>query len=164
MGYRTRHNQQHCLLFSLQPQIASPHDLSYTPITPMAPNTTPTKHMKVCMMRVVGYSNDKIQAALTGCHDLSNHQIYWIVKRYAEKENYYEVMPQTGCPHKLMPHDTCIALQHLSNTTTHDASDLQHEYFPDVFVQTIRHTLRAKGLQAHICHTVLFISHKNLDV
>ena len=73
----------------------------------MAPNTTPTKRAKVCTMRAAGYSNDEIRAALTG---LSDHQIYRIVKRYAEKENYYEVMPRTGCPHKLTPRDTRIAL------------------------------------------------------
>ena len=130
----------------------------------MAPNTTPTKHVKLCTMRAAGYSNDEIRAALTGCHNLSDCQIYWIVKRYAEKENYYEVMPRTGRPHKLTPCDTCVALRHLSNMTAHDASDLQCEYFPDVSVQTIRHTLRAEGLQAHIRHTVPFISHKNLHV
>ena len=159
-----QHDQQHCPLFSFQPQTASPHDLSYTPITPMAPNTTPTKRAKICTMRAAGYSNDEIRAALTGCHDLSDRQIYQIVKRYTEKENYYEVMPRTGHPHKLTPRDTRVALRHLSNTTAHDASDLQHEYFLDVSIQTIRHTLRAEGLQAHIHHTVPFISHKNLHV
>jgi len=130
----------------------------------MAPNTTPTKRAKICTMRAAGYSNDEIRAALTGRHDLSDRQIYRIVKRYAEKENYYEVMPRTGRPHKLTPRDTRIALRHLSNTTAHDASDLQRVYFPDVSVQTIKRTLRAEGLEAHIRRTVPFISHKNLHV
>jgi hypothetical protein len=115
-------------------------------------------------MRAAGYSNDEIRAALTGRHDLSNRQIYWIVKRYGGKENYYEVMPRSGRPHELMPRDTRIALRHLSNTTAHDASDLQRVYFPDVSVQTIKCTLRAEGLEAHIRRTVPFISHKNLHV
>ena len=130
----------------------------------MAPNTTPTKCAKICAMRAAGYSNDEIQAALTGHHNLSNYQITQIVKRYSEKENYYEVMPRTGRPHKLTPRDTHIALRHLSNTTAHDASDLQRIYFPDVSVQTIRRMLRAEGLEAHIRRTVPFISHKNLHV
>jgi len=130
----------------------------------MAPNTTPTKRAKICTMRAAGYSNDEIRAALTGHHDLSNRQIYRIVRRYAEKENYYEVTPRPGRPHKLTPRDTRVALRHLSNTTAHDASDLQRVYFPDVSVQTIKRTLRAEGLGAHIRCTVPFISNKNLCV
>jgi len=70
-----------------------PHDFSYILIKFMAPNTTPTKHAKICTMRAAGYSNDEIRAALTGRHDLSDRQIYRIMRRYAEKKNYYKVMP-----------------------------------------------------------------------
>jgi len=76
----------------------------------MAPNTTPTKRTKICTMRAAGYSNDEIRAALTGRHGLSDRQIYQIVRRYAEKENYYEVTPRPGRPHKLTPRDTRVAL------------------------------------------------------
>lgn len=113
-------------------------------------------------MRAAGYSNNEIRAALTGRHDLSECQI--CRKRYAEKENYYEVTPRTGRPRKLTPRDIRVALRHLSNTTAHDASDLQRVYFPDVSVQTIKRALRAEGLGAHIRRLVPFITHKNLHV
>jgi hypothetical protein len=60
-------------------------------------------------MRAAGYSNDEIQAALTGHHDLSNHQIHRIIKRYGAKENYYDVGHSTSCPPKLTTCDICIA-------------------------------------------------------
>lgn len=130
----------------------------------MAPITTPTKRAKICTMWAAGYTHNEIRDALTGRHDLSDRQILWIVKRYAEKENYYNVGHSTGRPRKLTPRDLRVACRHLSNQTAHDASDLQREYFPDVCVDTMKHALRGEGLEPHIRHTVPFISHKNLHV
>ena len=105
-------------LSASQPKTALPKQSIYdlTPI--MAPNTTPTKRTKICTMRAAGYSNDEIQSALIGRHDLSDRQINRIVKRYGEKENYYEVGHSTGRPHKLTPRDTRIACRHLANQTS----------------------------------------------
>lgn len=130
----------------------------------MAPNTTPTKRAKICTMRAAGYSNEEIRSALTGHHDLSDRQINRIVKRYGEKENYYDIGHSTGRPRKLTPGDTRLALRHLSNQTAHDASDLQREYFPEVSVDTVKRTLRDGGLLPHIRCKVPFITHKNLHV
>jgi hypothetical protein len=115
-------------------------------------------------MRAAGYSNDEIRAALIGRHDLSDRQISRIVKRYGEKENYYEVGHSTGRPRKLTPCAMRIACRHLANQTAHDASDLQRKYFPEVSVDTIKRALRGEGLAPHIRRTVPFISHKNLHV
>ncbi len=137
---------------------------AYVLITVMAPNTTPTKRAKVCVMRAAGYSNDEIRAALIDRHDLSNRQICRIVKRYGEKENYYEVGHSTGRPRKLTPREMRIACRHLANQTAHDASDLQRKYFPEVSVDTIKRALRGEGLRPHIRRTVPYIPHKNLHV
>lgn len=130
----------------------------------MAPNTTPTKRAKICTMWAAGYSHDEIRAALTGRHDISDRQILRIVRRYGEKENYYDVGHSTGRPRKLTPRDIRRACRHLSNQTAHDASDLQRNYFPEVSVDTIKHALRGQGLEPHIRRTVPFITHKNLHV
>jgi len=92
-------------------------------------------------MRAAGYSNDKIQAALTGCHEISDRQISHIVKRYGGKKNYYKVEHSTGRPHKLTPCDVQIACHHLSNQTAHDTSDLQRKYFLEVSVDTMKQAL-----------------------
>jgi len=47
-------------------------------------------------MKMAGFSNNEIRAALTGRHDLSNRQILRIFKKYGEKENYYDVGHSTG--------------------------------------------------------------------
>ncbi|KAJ3494693.1 hypothetical protein NLJ89_g10752 [Agrocybe chaxingu] len=104
----------------------------------MAPHLTPTKRTTICVMRKAGYSNDEIRAALTGYHDISNKTIGRVIKKYGEKENYYE--------------------------TAHDATDLQKNYFPDVSVSTMKRALRQEGLESHIRATVPFISNKNLGV
>ena len=132
--------------------------------SPMAPNTTPTKRAIICTMKKAGSSHDNIQAALTGRHNISDCQINQIFARYGEKENYYDVGHSTGRPHKLTPRDVRVALRHLSNNDAHDASDLQRIYFPEVSVDTLKCALRGEGLEAHIRHTVPFISKKNLRV
>jgi len=108
-------------------------------------------------MRVAGYSNDEIWATLTGHHEISDWQISCTMKRYGGKENYNEVGHSTGCPCKLTPHDIWIACWHLSNQTAHETSDLQHKYFLEVSVETIKWALQWEGLEAYIWCTVPFI-------
>ncbi|KAF8266447.1 hypothetical protein EI94DRAFT_1482220, partial [Lactarius quietus] len=122
------------------------------------PNTTPTKKAIICLMKKSGHSHDEIHAALPGRSDISNHQINRIFKRYGEKENYYSVGHSSGHPHKLTPRDTRVGLRHLSNSNAHDASDLKRLYFPEVSVATVKHALRAEGLEPHIQRSVPFIS------
>jgi hypothetical protein len=115
-------------------------------------------------MKAAGFSNKAIRAALTGRHDLSDRQILRIVKKYGEKEDYYEIGHSTGRPRKLTSRDIRVACRHLSNQSAHDASDLQRQYFPSVSVDTIKVALRGAGLEPHIRRTVPFISYKNLHV
>jgi hypothetical protein len=103
VGYLNASRPTSLPLAPFQPKTAFSEQSAYVLITIMAPNTTPTKRAKVCTMRAAGYSNDEIRAALIGRHDLSDCQISRIVKRYGEKENYYEVGHSTGRPRKLTP-------------------------------------------------------------
>lgn len=162
MGYP---NVLHWTTFSLSPpQLQTPQKQPAHAHNPaMAPNTTPTKWEKICNMRAAGYSNDEIWAALTSRYELSDWQISYIMKRYGGKEKYYEVGHSTGHPCKLTLCDAQIACQHLSNQTAHKASDLQHVYFLEVSVDTMKQALWREGLK-HIRCTVPFISHKNLHV
>ena len=84
------------------------------------------------------------------------------MKRYGGKENYYEEGCSMGRPRKLTSRDVRNACRHLSNQTAHNASDLQHEYFLEVSVDTVKRALRQEGLEPHIRRRVPFISRKNL--
>jgi aromatic ring-cleaving dioxygenase len=62
---------------------------------------TPTKKAKIVRWKRKGWSHDYIRAHLTGHHELSDHQITRIWKRYSEKENYYDVGHKFGRPPKM---------------------------------------------------------------
>jgi hypothetical protein len=62
----------------------------------MAPNTTPTKKAKIVAWKSEGRSHDYIRAHLTSRHEISDHQIIRISRKYGEKENYYDVGHKTG--------------------------------------------------------------------
>ena len=115
-------------------------------------------------MKKVGCSNDQICDALLDHHNPSNCQISWIFKRYGDKENYYSVGHKSGRPSLLGTCDVWIALRHLTNGNTHDASDLQRLYFPEISINTVKCTLWEEGLGPHVCHTVPFIPKKSLKV
>jgi hypothetical protein len=130
----------------------------------MAPNTTAAQRAVICTMKRLGSSNDDIRAALLGRQDISDRQIKRIFTRYGEKENYDEVGHSSGRPRKLSPRDIRIALRHLSNQDSGNASELQRGYFPQLNVITIKRALREEGLHPYIKASVPFISTKNLRV
>jgi len=135
-GISNTSHQPTFMASSLLPNTAPLKYSAYAYVLFMAPNTTPTKCAKIFTMKAAGFSNNEIQAALTGCHDLSDCQILWIFNRYREGENYYKVGHSMSHPWKLTPWDVWVSWQHLSNQTAHNTSDLQHQYFLNVSVDT----------------------------
>jgi len=69
-----------------------------------------------------------------------------------------------GCPHKLSSHDIHVALWHLANGDSTTTSNLQHVYFPQVNVTTVKQALWEQGLHPYFKVSVPFISNKNIHV
>jgi len=138
--------------------------LHVLPILSMVPNTTAVQQAIICTLKCHGSSNDDVQEALVDCHNISDHQIKHIFTRYREKENYDKVGHLSGCPHMLSSHDVCVTLWHLPNKDSANASDLQHKYFPQVNVITVKQALWEQGLHPYYKVSVPFISNKNLHM
>ena len=132
--------------------------------TSMAPTTTAAEKAVICTMKKSGCSHDEICTALLHHHSLSNWQINWIFKCYAEKKNYDKVGHSTSQPPNLTPHMRRVALPHPANGDARNATELRNEYFPDVSMDTVKSALRIEGRHAYIWTTVPFISEKNLHV
>ena len=130
----------------------------------MAPHTTAAEKAIICTLKKQGISHNDIHAALTNHHDITDQQIIRIFQWYTDKENYDEVGHSTGCPHKLTPRDTRVALWHLANCDAANATELRNSYFPEASVETVKGVLRGEGRHAHIQATVPFISKKNLGI
>jgi len=130
----------------------------------MVPNMTAVQWVVICTLKCCGSSNDDVWAALVGHCDISDHQIKHIFTCYGEKENYDEVGHMAGHPHKLSSHDIHVALWHLTNGDSTTACDLQHVYFPQVNVTTVKQALWEQGLYPYFKVSVPFISNKNIHM
>jgi hypothetical protein len=130
----------------------------------MPPNTTAEQRAIICTLKRLGYTNDDIRANLPDRHDITNRAINYIFKRYADKENYNEVGHSTGCPRKLSKRDCRVALRHLANRDCHNATELCHEFFPELSIKTVKRALRREGLRPFHEASVPFISFKNLHI
>jgi hypothetical protein len=128
----------------------------------MAPNTTPTKKVKIVAWKREGRSHDYIRMHLTGRHEISDRQIIRISRRYGEKENYYDVGHKTGRPPKMDKRETRFAVRQLATKRAHDTTHLQEQFYPDLHVDTVKRHLREGGLESHIRRPVPLISHPNL--
>jgi transposase len=122
------------------------------------------QHAIICTLKRLGYTNDEIRANLPNRHDITNRAINYIFKRYADKENYDEVGHSTGRPHKLSERDSRVALRHLANQDCRTATELRHEFFPQVSTITVKRALRQEGLLPFHQALVPFISSKNLHI
>jgi hypothetical protein len=103
-----------------------------------------------------------IQEALSGHCKLSTRTINCIWKRYRGKENYYDVGHHMGRPRKMNDHDRHIAKRQLANCNAQNATELQHGWFPDISLHTVKRELCSIGLKAHPRATVPLIPKKNL--
>ncbi|KAJ7022198.1 hypothetical protein C8F04DRAFT_1311561, partial [Mycena alexandri] len=109
----------------------------------MARQTSPSGKTKIVEWGKARKSHNWIREHLKGHNNISDRQILRIQKRYTEKENYYDVGKSTGRPHKLEPRDTRKALRHLANGSVRNATELQHDFFPEVHVKTLKRDLRS---------------------
>jgi len=76
----------------------------------MPPNTTTEQCAIICILKNLGYTNNEIRANLSNWHDITNHAINYIFKRYADRENYNEIGHSTGHLRKLSERDGWVAL------------------------------------------------------
>lgn len=130
----------------------------------MPPNTTTEQHAIICTLKNLGYTNDEIRANLSKRHDITNCVINYIFKRYADKEDYNKVGHSTGHPRKLSKRDGRVVLRHLANQDCRNATELRHEFFPQVSTITVKRALRQEGLLSFHQASAPFISFKNLRI
>src|SRR5687767_2912630 len=128
----------------------------------MAPWTTPTKKAKTITMKKAGRTNNEIKKALTGHNNISTSTINRIYKKYANKENYYDVGHPTGRPKKLTERDGRYTVRVLGEGKAANATDLQRNFFPEVSVDTVKRELRQHSLEPHKKAEVPFIRTDNL--
>ncbi|KAJ7115244.1 hypothetical protein C8R44DRAFT_928271 [Mycena epipterygia] len=111
----------------------------------MVRQISPSSKTKIVEWRKARKPHHWIREHLKGHHTLSDRQINRIQNRYTEKENYYDVGKSTGRPRKLEPRDERKAVRHLANKSVNNATELQHDFFPDLSVKTVKRALRRNG-------------------
>jgi transposase len=95
--------------------------------------STPTTKARICRDKAAGMQEVDI-AEKFGLHRTT---VVCVIKRYAKSEDFYNVKPKPGRPHKFKPNDVRVAVHALACTEAHDVADLQRKYFPDINAQTI---------------------------
>lgn len=78
--------------------------------------------------------------------------------KYRKSRNFYHVASKSGRPPKLGPRDVRRAARHLANSTSHDVTDLQRKYFPNISTVTLGRHLKKIGLKAYVRRKRPYIS------
>jgi hypothetical protein len=117
------------------------------------------KKARIIHFKKAGMTNDAIA---------EKFHIHWstvscIYHRHTKIEDYYNVKPKPGHPHKFTTHDVCFAARMLASAKVHDVTDLQRQYFPGLHLETVRQRLAACGLKAYVHRKWPFLSKKHMD-
>jgi transposase len=95
--------------------------------------TSPTKKARIVHFKNAGMTNEAI-AEKFHIHRSTVSRIY---RQHAKIEDYYNVKPKPGRPHKFTTLDVQFAVRTLANAKAHDVTDLQRQYFPGLHAETI---------------------------